>query len=943
MDWNQIEKKWQDKWKEAKIFQATPPPKNKRKGKQKQGVLCTFPYPYMNLTLHLGHALTCLRVDIYARFKRMQGFNVLFPFAFHYTGEPIVGVAKRVAEGDEKQIDILVRSGVPRSEMGKFKDPKYIGDYYRGEATEAVNRIGFSVDWRRQFTTVDPPYNKFIEWQYWTLRDKGYVVLGTHPVVWCPRDLSPTGDHDRLVGEGVSPIEYTLLKFECDGAFLVAATLRPETVFGVTNMWLNPDAVYVRVSVDGEEWIVSEAAVQKLRDQLHEIEVLDEFEGRKFIGKSCRNVIVGNDVPILPASFVDPLNASGVVMSVPSHAPFDWAAIADLRRHPEILEEYGIDPHVVEELEPVSLIETEGLGEHPAVELVEAAGISDQNDERLEEITKEVYRKEFHKGVLREVTGKYAGRGVSEVKKELIADFVDEGKASSLWETAEPVICRCNTRTIVKILENQWFLKYSDTEWKARVRELMGRMVIVPDEARSAFEYTVDWLEDKACVRKSGLGTRLPWDPEWIVETLSDSTIYMAFYTIANYIYGLGVPAEKLIREVFDYVLLGKGVVDEVAGKSGLDEELLESMRDEFEYWYPVALRNSAKELIFNHLTFFLFQHVAIWPEDKWPLMVGANGMIQIEGQKMSKSRGIFITMKEALDQYNADPTRVELAYSAEGLTDPDWRVQEVVSLRRRLEMFYDFATELPETKALDRDIDRWLSSKLNRRIKAATDYFEVMRNRSALQECFFDLWNDIRWYMKRTDEYSDVLRFTLEAMTLMLAPVAPHICEEIWEKTGHKKFIVQASWPVYDEKCCDEELEIEENLIGSIIGDVKEILKVTRIEKPSKIVLFMAPSWKYRILEESIKSREDLIKRVMMDSEVKKQGKSAADYAQKLLKNPRYQLMAPEKEYQTLVEAKDFLAKELGANIEILKAEESKHEKAKVAEPMKPGVLIET
>ncbi|MHA1578411.1 MAG: leucine--tRNA ligase [Candidatus Freyarchaeota archaeon] len=891
----------------------------------------------------MGHGLTCLRVDIYARFKRMQGYNVLFPFAWHATGQPIQGVASRIAEGDQQQIDIIIKGGVPLEEVEKFKDPYYIIEYYRREGFDVANRMGFSIDWRRQFTTVDPEFNRFIEWQYWTLRDKGYVVLGSHPVVWCPQCLSPTGDHDRLVGEGVSPIEYTLLKFECDGAFLMAATLRPETVFGVTNMWLNPDAVYVRARVDGEEWIVSREAVQKLRDQLHEVEVLEEFEGRTLIGKSCRTVVVGNWVPILPASFVDPANASGVVMSVPSHAPFDWAAIADLRRNPKVLEKYGVDPSVVEKLEPVSLIETEGFGEHPAVELVEAAGIRDQNDERLEELTKEVYRKEFHKGVLKKITGKYAGRGVQEAKGELIADFVSEGKASSLWETAEPVICRCNTRTIVKILENQWFLKYSDPEWKAGVKALLDRMVIVPDEARNAFEYTIDWLEDKACVRKSGLGTRLPWDPEWIVETLSDSTVYMAFYTIANYIYGLGIPAEKLTREVFDYIFLGKGSVDEVAEKSGLDEELLESMRDEFEYWYPVDLRNSAKELIFNHLTFFLFQHVAIWPEDKWPRMVGANGMIQIEGEKMSKSRGIFITLKEALDKYNADPTRFELAYSAEGLVDPDWRAQEVVSLRRRLEMFHDLATNLPETKPLDRSIDRWLLSRLHKRIKAATEYYEVMRNRSALQEGFFNLWNDIRWYMRRTKEYSDVLRSAVEAMTLMLSPVAPHICEEIWEKTGHRRFIVQEPWPAYDEKYFNEELEVEENLISETIEDVKEILRVAKIDKPSKITLFVAPGWKYKILEESIKSRDDLIKRVMKDPEVKKQGKAAVNYAQKLLKNPRYHMINRDKEFQTLVEAQDFLSKELGAKAEVLKAEESKHEKAKVAEPLKPGVLIET
>ena len=128
-----------------------------------------------------------------------------------------------------------------------------MAQYYTNEGRLAVKGVGFSVDWRREFTTVMPTFQKFIEWQYKNLKEKGYVTRGTHPVVWCPKDQSPTGDHDRQSGEGVTPEEYTLIKYKLDeNTVLPAATFRPETIYGITNMWINPDATYVEADVNGE-------------------------------------------------------------------------------------------------------------------------------------------------------------------------------------------------------------------------------------------------------------------------------------------------------------------------------------------------------------------------------------------------------------------------------------------------------------------------------------------------------------------------------------------------------------------------------------------------------------------------------------------------------------------------------------------------------------------
>ena len=178
MNFHEIEEKWVKKWEESKIFEANP---NKKKK-----IFVTFPFPYMNGPLHLGHAFTSARVDIYARFKRMQGYNVLFPWAWHITGEPIAGAARRVKQGDEIQLRIFREiDKVPDEELQKFTDPEYIAKYYIRESRETLKRFGHGIDWRREFTTTSlhEQFNKFIEWQYLTLKERGYVKREL--IQWC--------------------------------------------------------------------------------------------------------------------------------------------------------------------------------------------------------------------------------------------------------------------------------------------------------------------------------------------------------------------------------------------------------------------------------------------------------------------------------------------------------------------------------------------------------------------------------------------------------------------------------------------------------------------------------------------------------------------------------------------------------------------------------------
>ncbi len=955
----QIEEKWQKKWEDARVFEADPDPKRKK-------MLVTFPYPYMNGPLHVGHTFTATRVDVYARFKRMQGYNVLWPWAWHWTGQPLLGASQRVAKGDEAYIRVLREmDGVPEAELKKFVDPLYMAQYYTNEGRKIAKRIGFSVDWRREFTTVMPTYQRFITWQYLNLHDKGYVTRGTHPVVWCPKDKSPTGDHDRQVGEGVTPEEYTLIKYKLDKeTFLPAATFRPETIFGVTNMWINPDADYAETVVNGEKWIVSREAAEKLKEQERTVEVKRIFKGRELIGKTFTNPVTEKQFPILPGWFVDPKTATGVVYSVPAHAPYDWLALKDLQEKPEGLREFGVDAEMVKAIKPISLIELEGYGEFPAVEIVEELGIRDQHDPRADDATKALYKKEFHGGVLKANCGVYSGKTVREAKDVLIEDFKRQGYVDSMYDLPEPVVCRCMTPCIVKVLSDQWFLNYSDAEWKAKAKEVVAQMQVYPETARQYFLTVIDWLKEWACARTTGFGTPLPWGKGWIVETLSDSTIYMAFYTINKYIREYGIEPEALTREVFDYVFYGKGKTPQICQASDIPADILESMRNEFLYWYPFDLRVSAKELVPNHLTFCIFHHAALFPPEQWPRAIGVNGMLMIEGKQMHKSKGNFVTMKNAVDKYGADATRCALLLGAEGMDDPDWRGENAADIRGKFESLRKLALDIIEkTKSNETGhLEKWLLSKMQQRIGEVTRNLDELKTRSSLEIALFEVWNDFRWYTRRKGKTeADAVQEALEVWLRLLAPFAPHLCEELWSAAGKENFISLAEWPRVDEGKVDVLAEERENLLTDLIEDTLNVLRATKIS-PTRVCYYTANGWKWKvyssILEKAVQGEvklNEVMKGLAKDSSLRQNMKAVASFVPKVLKtlskmpNERKARLAnieiaDEKEF--IASALGFLEERFNVKVAVYSEDDEArfdpNRRAALAVPGQPAIYIE-
>ena len=936
IDFTALDKKWQKKWTAAKLFEANPSARKK--------FFTSMVIPYVNGNWHVGHSYTFTRTDAYARFKRMQQYNVLLAQGFHATGEPILGAIERLKSGDESQISTFKLFGATGRDIENFKKkgPKYVAQFWAEKIEESAKLAGFSIDWRRKFTlSLTSGFSRFVEWQYNSLKKKGYVVQGTHPVIWCPKDMSPTGDHDRLEGEGESPQEFTLIKFSYNGYIIPAATLRPETLWGVTNIWVS-DAEYVELKANNERWIVSKDAAKKLKDQIKNSEVVGSFDIKGIIGKKCIEPLDNREIPILPSAFVDPDNGTGIVMSVPAHAPYDWIAIKDLADSGE-LQTYGLQKN---NLEPIQVVKSEGAGELPAVELCNKMGITSlKQSDKLDEATSQLYKKEFHTGVIN--TGPYSGMKVSDSKEKLILDFMEKKIADIMYELTGSVVCRCTTKCHVKILENQWFLKYSDEEWKKKVSKCLSRMKIYPEEARNNFENTLEWLKDKACARKSGLGTPMPWDKEWIIETLSDSTIYMAYYTISHIITNNKLDS-KLTDDVFDFVFLGKGDIKSLSAKSKIRSSLLKEMEKEFDYFYPLDIRNSGKDLVQNHLTFFIYQHVALFPESKWPKAISVNGFVNVEGEKMSKSRGNIIPLKDLISKHGADMVRINIAASSEGIDDADWRTESIRSYRSRFELLFETAESLKKCRKSGIDnSELYLISRLQACVEKSTDFCEQLMFRSAVQCALFDATNDLKWYLRRVGNMKNankkVLKDYLENVIKMLAPFAPHICEELYHMMK-KNYVSTAPWPVPDSNKTSADAESGELLIKNTLNDIEEVRRIAKMQ-PKKISLFVAEDWKFRVYQKVLRNKtaniNDITKEIMSSGSY---GKATVMFIQNLYKriNDMQPVLPRSRQFALLKEVSSFLEKETGCKIEVVDSDNTENPKAKSSTPNRFGLFLE-
>lgn len=915
-------------WDQSKIFES-----NVNKSKPKYFI--TIPYPYTSGALHIGHARSYTLGDVTARYYRLRGYNVLFPMAFHITGTPILAISKRIAQGDEKMIATHKEyvSIYEKDEnkinaiVESFKDPEVLANYYANVIIADFKRMGYSIDWRRKFNTGEKFYNKFVEWQYKKFAEKNLIIKGRHAVYFCPSCNNPVTTDDIKDGDelNIEMTEYYLIKEKIadENCYLVAATLRPETVFGITNLWINPEKIYVksRIQNTGEIWIVSKKASEKLKKQGFSIDIIDEFKGENLIGKKVIIPITNKEVEILKANFVDDDVATGVVNSVPGHAPYDYVALRDL--------EINFDK------EPNFRIINSKIKVEDVVK-----DIKNQADEKLEDATQKLYKDEFYNGIMNENCGEFKGMKVSIAKEKVAEKLKSLNLLSKMYENGikdkhgniVKARCRCGTELEIRILEDQWFLNYADKHWKELARKILKQIKIVPEIYRTEFANTIEWLHEWPCTRNRGLGTRFPFDNKWMIESLSDSTIYMAFYTIAHLLRNLSI--EELDEKFFDYVFLGK----EFEGC-----ERYKEIRDTFLYYYPMDERRTGIAHISNHLTFSLFHHAAIFPENLWPKKFSLNEMLISEGKKMSKSLGNVIPLKHACEKFNADTVRLHLCYAADTSTTLDWKEKEVFATKSKIDEFVNFI------KGIDRyplykeykDMDKWIVSRFNRYLDEFSNLMEKSEIRRAVQKIFYEFFNDVKWYLRRTNPNKNVLKEISEEWIKVMSIFIPFTCERLWRYIGKDSFVSAERLKV-DKEGIDDKIEYMEGMIIELVENIRNFARlIERHKKPTKVFIYFAEDWKRELFSEIKKGKG--IKDVMLDEKFKRHSKDVVNIMKKTHQQDVKFIPSIEEEVKKVESAREFLERELNLKVEIdVNGGYDPKKTRRFAMPLKPGIYIE-
>lgn len=967
IDFKQIENKWQEKWYGEKTFEPQLDEKRKK-------FFFTVPYPYVSGALHVGHGRTYVNGDIIVRFKRMQGFNVLWPIAFHITGTPVLAVSAKISAGDQDTIK-LYESYVSIYEDDKTKIPAIVQsfkeswnlvNYFSSKMVADFKSIGFSLDLSRQFTTGDKEYNAFVTWQFHKYKQAGYLTQANYPILYCINDRNAVGEDDIQDADTI-PVEvqkFTAIKFKIKSegelqnekdTFLVSATLRPDTVYGITNLFVNPNETYWRIKVktkgQTEAWIVTRNAKDKLKLQGFDVEERGEIQGTSLVGgKVISPTDSEKELPILPGWFVEQTTGTGVVHSVPAHAPFDLVAIAELKdektfsKDEKLKKKKELIMKQASGIELIQVISSAGYSKFSARDIATKFNVKNtKQKDLLDKVTKQLYKDEFYGGTAVN-SGEFTGLRVEEAKDKVSNWLVNSGKGFYFYESSRDAKCRCGGQVIAAVMNDQWFLDFNAKGWKDKSNEALEKMEIFPPNYKKQFQDIFAWLDKRPCARRRGLGTQLPFANEWIIESLSDSTIYPAFYTVIKEVRSRKLTPAQLTEEFFDYVFLSKGTGASVAKKIGAKKEDIEAIKAQFEYWYPCDQRHTAIAHISNHLSFYIFAHTAIFNKKFWPKAITVNELLISEGTKMSKSKGNVITLDDIRKNYSADLYRMYSVATADFASVLDFRRADVENSRKSLQRLYaalESAIEISKKQSGENTaLTEWIISKFESALKQCSESLEKFELRGYAQATVFGMLNDWEYFLKRATEAEKATasKHIAAKWTLLLTPLIPHSCEELNEKLGNITYASLSRWPKVEEKLINREAEEREDYIKSVVDDVRKIKEMVQRKnvKVTKCKLIVASDVKWREMFAALKKKtlEAATATIASESMKKHLGRHFYALQEKKVKKAD--------EFTALEEAKQFLEKDLTLLITIEHEEESSHEKKERAVPLRPSVVLE-
>ena len=747
-----IEKKWQDIWDNEKAFAAT-----NDYSKPKYYALVEFPYP-SGQGLHVGHPRPYTALDIVARKRRMQGYNVLYPMGWDAFGLPTENYAIK----NKIHPKIVTANNVKR-----FK--------------AQLHSLGYSFDWDREINTTDPNYYKWTQWIFLKLFKAGLAYKKEMPINWCTSCkvglaneevvngvcercgsevvrkvksewmLKITDYADKLI-EGLDSVDYIervkvsqknwigrsegaevdfQLKDKEDK--LRVYTTRPDTLFGATYMVVSPEHPYIdkyKDSITNWDEIVAYREEAAKKSDFERTELAKDKTGVVLGGITAINPVNGKEIPIWISDYVLMTYGTGAIMAVPAHDDRDW----------EFAKKFG--------LPMIQVVE----GTNGAVD-IDAAAFTDV-------ATGKLINSDFLNGL--------------EVKdaKEKMKDFLEEKGIGNrkvnfklrdwvfsrqrYWGEPIPII-HCDKCGYVPLDESELPLELPEVE-----------SYMPTDNGESPLAAMTDWVNVKCPCCGGPAKRETDTMPQW-----AGSSWYFLRYTDPD------------------------------------NNEALAS-KEALKYWLPVDWYNGGMEHTTLHLLYSRFWHKFLYDQGVVPTPEPyqkrtSHGMILGEnGEKMSKSRGNVVNPDDIVEAYGADTLRTYEMFIGAFDLSASWSEDGVKGCRR----FLDRVWKLQELVNDDMSYSKDMETKMHQTIKKVSLDFENLKFNTAIA-AMMSLIND--FYKKNS-----VTKGEFKTLITLLNPVAPHITEELWEIMGFDGRLYQTEWPTYDEaKTVESTVEIAVQING--------------------------------------------------------------------------------------------------------------------------------
>lgn len=764
----EVETKWQKIWDEEKAFKTSDD-----FSKPKYYALVEFPYP-SGQGLHVGHPRPYTALDIVARKRRMQGYNVLYPMGWDAFGLP----TENYAINNHIHPKIVTKNNVER---------------FKGQ----LHALGYSFDWDREINTTDVNYYKWTQWIFLKLFNAGLAYKAEMPINWCTSCkvglaneevvngvcercgaevvrkvksqwmLKITEYADKLL-EGLDSVDYVervkvsqknwigkstgaevdfILKDKEDK--LTVYTTRPDTLFGVTYMVMSPEHPFIdkyKESIKNWEDVIAYREMASRKSDFERTELAKDKTGVMLDGLTAVNPVNGKEIPVWISDYVLMSYGTGAIMAVPAHDERDW----------EFAKKFNM----------------------PIIEVVAGSPV---------DVNEAVYT-DVASGTL--VNSDFLnGLSVAEAKEKIVAFLTEKGighqktnfklrdwvfSRQRYWGEPIPIV-KCDQCGYVPLPEDQLPLELPEVE-----------SYMPTDNGESPLAHMTEWVKT-TCPKCGGRAYReTDTMPQW-----AGSSWYFLRYTD---------PAN--------------------------DKEL--ASKEALRYWMPVDWYNGGMEHTTLHLLYSRFWHRFLYDEKVVPCPEPyqkrtSHGMILgSNGEKMSKSRGNVVNPDDIVQDYGADTLRTYEMFIGAFELSAAWSEDGVKGCRRFLERVWKLQDILTEEDGYSKDLE----VKMHQTIKKVSNDFENLKYNTAIA-AMMALINE--FYKKNA-----VTRGEFKTLLTLLNPVAPHITEEIWQRAGYEGRIYQSTWPSYEEaKTVESTIEIA----VQINGKTKATLDIARDEEKDTVI----------------------------------------------------------------------------------------------------------